>query len=460
MNKELLQKLVNKGLETGADFSEIFYEDKKEINLSLSDAIIDDCITKNTKGLGIRLAKDKEIYYASTNDISAENLNQKIDELNLNFDGKRIMPNIVLEEQEKITKKIEKDYTPSNLNDIKKKMYEYDKYARSLDDRVIQFTTSLLGSKQNVVIANSKGRLVEDERILTRFYLKVIVKENNVVESAAISFASSVGLETIEDERVFKLIEEITKDAIKKLKSLPAPGGEFPVIISNLGGTLIHEACGHALEATMVSDGTSVLSDKLNLKIANEKVTLIDDGSILGEWGSTSYDDEGNKTQKNILIENGVIKKYLIDELNTRNMAGNISGSGRREDFSFAPTSRMNNTYLAKGNDKIEDMIASIDFGLYAKTIGGGQVNPTTGDFTFGILDANIIRNGKIAEPVKGASLVGNTLEILKEIDMISDDLCLCPGLCGSLSGWVPVTTGQPTVKINKILVGGASNDK
>ena len=460
MDKKILEKLVNRGLNTGADFSEIFFEDKKEYNISFSNSVIDKSFVENTKGIGIRLACGKEIYYACTNDLSEENLNKKIDDLNLNFSGKRILPYVELKNKDERKKELAKDFTIENWLEIKNKLYDYDKFARSLDSRIIQFNITVVGITQKVNIANSKGVLVKEERNLTRIYLKAIVEENKIIESAAMSFAAANGLEIIDDKKVYNIIEEIVKDAIKKLQAKPSPGGEFPVIVSNLGGTLIHEACGHALEATMVSDETSILSNKIGVKIANEKVTLIDDGTLVGEWGSSFYDDEGNKTQKNILVENGVLKKYLIDELNTRNMAGSISGSGRRESFIFPPTSRMNNTYLKSGNDKFEDMISSIDFGIYAKTIGGGQVNPTTGDFTFAVLDAHIIRNGKIAEPVKGASLVGNSLEILDRIEMISDDLCLTPGLCGSVSGWVPVTTGQPTVKISKILVGGEKNDQ
>lgn len=457
MDKVLLEKLVNKGLDTGADFSELFFEDKEEINLTFSSSNINKCTIDKIKGMGIRLANGEEVYYASTNNLEEENLFNTIAELNKNFGGKRILPYITLKEakenlkQEKIIDEVKK---------IKNKLYEYDKFARSLDDRVIQVIISIFGSNQDVIIANSKEKLVKDKRNLFRFTLKMIVKENQRSEFATFSIGGN-STDIIDDKKIYELIKTRCKDAIEKLNSKPCPGGEMPVVIANgFGGVIIHEACGHAMEATMVSDGTSVLSDKLGTQIASKKVTIIDDGTLTGEWGSTNYDDEGNKTNRNVLIENGVLKKFLIDEINLRKMSGELSGSGRRQNFTFAPTSRMNNTYLQKGTDRVEDMISSIKYGLYAKTLGGGQVDPSTGDFNFAVLDAYMIREGKIAEPVKGASLVGNALEILKQIEMVGDDLELSAGNCGSISGWVPVNVGQPTIKVGKILVGGEDHDE
>lgn len=460
MNKKILERLINAGLDTGADFSEIFYENRKELNISFESSVISKCTIDSTKGVGIRLAKNNEVYYASTNNLDEENLLNLTKELGSNFNEKRNYPTL------KLTAKNSVNYNPSpnidleQLKQIKRNLYEYDKYARSLDKRVVQVIINVFSSVQNVLIANNKPNLVNDTRNLTRFTLKVIVKENERSESTTFSLGANLGLEIIDDAKIYQNIEKRVKDAIEKLNAKPCPGGVMPVVIANgFGGVIIHEACGHAMEATTVADKTSILSDKLNQVIASPKVTIIDDGTIENACGSTHYDDEGNKTNKNILVENGVLKRYLIDEINNRTLKQQISGSGRREGFTYAPTSRMNNTYLAKGTDNIDDMISSIKLGLYAKTMGGGQVNPATGDFNFTVLDAYMIRDGKIAEPVKGASLVGNTLEILKEIEMVSDDLELSAGACGSISGWVPVTVGQPTIKVGKILVGGENRD-
>lgn len=461
MNKELLEKLVNEGLKTGADFSEIFYEEKKETNISFSSSIVNNCSINSINGVGIRLANNNEVYYACTSDLNEDNLFEIIDKLNKNFDGNKVLENIKLKDCDSKKFNIKKEDSLENFEEIKHKLYEYDKFARNLDKRVIQVNINVLTINQKVTIANSYGKLINDPRFLSRFILKVIVQENGKSESSSFDFGATNGLEIIDDNKIIVKIKESVNDAINKLSAKPCPGGEMPVVIANgFGGVLIHEACGHAMEATSVADRTSVLSDKLNKKIATNKVTIIDDGTITNEWGSTFYDDEGNKTQKNILVKNGILKKFLIDEISTRMMNGELSGSGRREDFSFAPTSRMNNTYLDNGTDTFDDMISSIKFGLYAKSMGGGIVNPSTGDFNFSVSSAYMIRDGKIAEPVKGASLIGNTLDILEEIEMVGNDLKFGTGLCGSVSGEVPVTVGQPTIKLGKILVGGDSSDK
>ncbi len=458
MQKELFERLINISLDTGADFSEVFYENKKECNLSFYSSLVNKCTIDNTKGVGLRIAKDTEVYYANTNNLEEENLVNIATNLSKNFSGKRIFPKISLTEKNKLAEGLTNF---EELKEIKEKLYKYDKFARSLDERIIEVIITVSQSVQEVVIAKSNGTLVKDFRPRTRFNLKVIAEENKRKEFATFDFGESAGFEIIEDDKIFVSIENRVKDVLDKLKSVPAPGGEMPVIIANgFGGVIIHEACGHALEASQVMDGTSILADKLGQKIASSKVTIIDDGTLKNFWGSTCFDDEGNETKKNILVKNGILKTYLVDEINNRTLNCKISGSGRREDFTYAPISRMNNTYLAKGTDKVSDMIKSIDYGLYAKTLGGGSVNTTTGDFNFAVIDAYMIRDGKIAEPVKGASLVGNTLDILEKIEMVGDDLDLSAGLCGSASGWVPVTVGEPTIKVSKILVGGDDNAK
>ena len=244
-----------------------------------------------------------------------------------------------------------------------------------------------------------------------------------------------------------------------KLDAKKAPGGIMPVIVGNGFGVLIHEAVGHSLEAKTVSDGVGVLANKIGEKVASEIVTVIDDGTIEKSWGSILIDDEGNETRKNICIENGILKGYLIDEVNSHKMNMNPTGSGRRENYHYITTSRMTNTQLLPGENTIDEMFKSIEYGLYAKKMGGGSVDSITGDFNFAVDEAYMIRNGEVAEMVKGATLIGNTIEIMANIEMISDDLAGDTGFCGSSSGSVPVTCGQPTIKLSSILVGGASND-
>ena len=230
----------------------------------------------------------------------------------------------------------------------------------------------------------------------------------------------------------------------------------MPVVIDNeFGGVIFHEACGHSLEATSVAKGTSEFTGKLGEMIASPCVTAVDDATIPHGWGSQNIDDEGMPTQKNILIENGILKGYLIDRFNARRMEAIPTGSGRRESYQLAPTSRMSNTYIANGEYSCQEIIASVDEGLYAKKLGGGSVDPATGEFNFAVLEGYLLKDGKIQNPVRGASLIGKGSEILKRIDMVGDNLAFGTGMCGSESGSVPAFVGQPMIRVSAMTVGG-----
>jgi TldD protein len=262
--------------------------------------------------------------------------------------------------------------------------------------------------------------------------------------------------EFLDDFDIEKESLEVAKSNIEELTAKEFKGGEMPVIIGpGFGAVIFHEACGHGLEATSVAPKLSIFTDLENKKVGTEKVTLIDDGTLNGEWGSNVIDDEGEKTEKNILIENGILTNYLIDRYSAIQMNNKSNGCGRRESYEYAPTSRMSNTYLSPGKDSFEDMLKSIKYGIYCKKLSGGQVNTTTGDFNFGVDAAYEIKNGKIGDRIKGVTLIGNGKDILNQVEMVGNDLMLGDGYCGSKSGMVPVTCGQPTIKISKILVGG-----
>ena len=236
----------------------------------------------------------------------------------------------------------------------------------------------------------------------------------------------------------------------------PAPSGKFPVIIDNeFGGVIFHEACGHSLEATSVAKNASVFANKLGEKVASDLVTYIDDGTLENEWGSLNIDDEGEKSRKNVLIENGILKGYMIDKLNGRRMGMESTGSSRRQSYRFAPTSRMTNTYIAPGKSTPEEIIADTEYGIYAKYMGGGSVNPGTGDFNFAVNEAYLVKNGKIERPIRGATLIGNGAKTILNIDRVANNLGHGAGMCGASSGSLPVNVGQPMVRVSEITVGG-----
>ena len=234
------------------------------------------------------------------------------------------------------------------------------------------------------------------------------------------------------------------------------PGGQMMVAIENgFGGVLFHEACGHSLEAEAVAKGYSEFAGKMGQQVASTKVTAIDDGTLPNLWGSINVDDEGKPSQKNVLIENGILTGYLVDRLNGRRMGLASTGNGRRESYLFAPTSRMTNTYIANGTDDNQEIIRSMERGLYAKKMGGGQVNPATGEFNFAVAEGYLVENGVITRPVRGAMLIGTGSQVLMDIDRVGQNLDFGQGVCGASSGSVPTNVGQPLIRIKQLTVGG-----
>jgi TldD protein len=244
--------------------------------------------------------------------------------------------------------------------------------------------------------------------------------------------------------------------AVRMLRAPHAPAGNMPVVIGNaFGGVIFHEACGHSLETTSVAKGSSVFSGRLGQPVAAECVTAIDAGTIPGAWGTTAIDDEGTPTERTVLIENGVLRSYMVDRVGALRTGCRPTGSGRRQDYRHAPASRMRNTFIAAGRDSFDAMVGSVRHGLYARRMGGGSVDPATGQFNFSVLEGHLIRDGRLAGPVRGASLIGLGQEVLRKIEMVGSDLALETGSCGSVSGWVPTTVGQPCLKVSQITVGG-----
>lgn len=450
MNK--LEEILNYASNLDLDYSEVFYEDNIINTYIMNDSKLDDINTNRVNGIGIRLVKNSQVYYGYTNNINS--YKEIIDNLSVNF--QKCNPKKIKLTKKKLLKivSVKKEYSDTDKKNI---LLKVDEIARK-NAKVSQVEAKIYESRQSVKIANSLGTYVEDIRPLTRLIVTIVAKEKDKVAKSYQTFGISGGYELFDDLDIEKEVNELTESAVTKLDALPSPGGDMPVIIGpGFGAVIFHEACGHAMEATTVARNISVLSNKLNEKIASDKVTIIDDGTIKSLWGSVNVDDEGNYPNKNLLIENGYLRNYLIDYVNSKKMKMAYTGSGRRQNYKYAPTSRMNNTYLLKGTDKIEDMIKSIKYGLYAKQMGGGSVNPITGDFNFSVEEAFLIEDGKITKPVKGASLIGNTLDILKNVEMVSDNLEYGTGWCGSESGSIPVITGEPTIKVSKILVGGTN---
>jgi TldD protein len=326
-------------------------------------------------------------------------------------------------------------------------------------EHIVKVTGSLGIVTQYVQVATSEGKLSKDARTRVRMSVTAYAQEGDNMQSGFNGPGASRGLEFFDMTTPEDIAQEAVRQAQALLKAKDAPSGKMPVIIENgFGGVIFHEACGHSLEATAVAKNQSVFAGRLGQQIANEKVTAIDDGTIPFAWGSQNMDDEGNPQQKRVLIEKGILKTYMIDRLNGRRMQAESTGSGRRQSYQYEPTSRMSNTFIAPGNDTLEDMLAGIEKGLYARRMGGGSVNPQTGEFNFSVSEGYLIENGRITDPVRGASLIGTGQEILMNIDMVGSNLERAQGICGSVSGSIPTDVGQPVLRVKEITVGGTAN--
>ena len=455
MNKELLTKYLNIALETGADFAEIYYEKTKNTTFRLNDSKLDSIDTNDEEGLGIRIIKKDESYYTSTTNFEPKNIEKTIRRLLKNISeekGRKVVLNELVDKRRKA--KISHDSFP--ISKKKELLYKIDEIARKQSKEVVQVSAGIIESDKEFTIANSDSLLITGNSILTRIVATIFTEKNGIKTHEFVDYGKGLGYELLDEISIDEMIEKTTKTAIEKLNAKDFKGGELPVVIApGFGAVIFHEACGHGLEATSVAPHLSVFSDDLGKKIASPKVTLIDDGTIAGAWGSSVIDDEGNPTQKNVLIDKGILKSYLVDHFNSKQMKQTINGCGRRQDYHYSTTSRMSNTYLAPGTDKVDDMIKSIKLGVYCERMSGGSVNPSTGDFNFAVDTARLIEDGKIKELLKGITLIGNSKEILKNVEMVSDDLKISAGYCGSKSGTIPVTIGQPTIKVSKIIVGG-----
>lgn len=456
--KEKLEKYLERCLRTGADFAELFIEESNDTNYSYIDSKVDDISSVYDYGMGIRIALGNDIVYGAVNKLEEDVILNKIDELTKYFTSDVKYSKVNLEEEE-IPLVNEIKIWPKDYEDDKKikLLSDIDNLVRSKDNIVKQVDINLSEKESKIIVANSLGKYVKDHRLRLRLYTSITVEENGKKKNMLNTYGGSFGYENFVNFDIHSFVDNLVTLAIKKLSAKPSPGGEMPVVLGDgFCGTIMHEAVGHTLEATSVGIGESIMCGKLGKKVASSKLTLVDDGTIKNAWGSSNIDDEGNITKKNILIDKGVVTNYLVDYLNGRKMHMTSNGCGRRQSYLYAPTSRMSNTFIVNGNDKVEDMIKSIDYGLLVRKMNGGTVKPETGDFNFNGTSCAMIRNGKIAEEVDDAILIGNALDIIKNISMVSDNMTLATGYCGSLSGTIPVTVGEPYIKVDKIIVGGS----
>lgn len=457
ISKEVCKRVLRKAVSTGADYAELFVENTGDHAISMIAKKVDKIADRVIAGAAVRVYKGLRSVMASTVDTTEAGLLRCAEQAAEALGQGSAEIDIVL--RERLFGDIHPiQITPDSATNAEKIALLKDGYfaAQEYDPCITQVAGSLLEVDHRILIANTDGTYAQDRQIRTRMTITAVAEKNGDTQTGGCRPGRRMGIEMFNTVDPKAVGLEAGRQAVTMVNAGYCPAGVMPVAIENgFGGVIFHEACGHSLEASSVAYGQSQFTGKLGQKIASEKVTAIDDGTIPNAWGSINIDDEGTPARKNVLIENGVLKSYMIDKFNGRRMGMASTGNSRRQSYSFTPTSRMTNTYIAPGTDKNEDIIASMEYGLYAKEMGGGSVNPVTGEFNFAVNEGYIVRNGKICEPVRGASLVGKGSEIIQNIDMVGTDLDMGQGMCGSSSGSIPTNVGQPLIRVSSITVGG-----
>jgi len=456
--KDVCLRVLQKAVSTGADYAELFAEHSDERAISMLDSKVHNIRNSVIAGASVRVYKGLRSVMATTVDTSEAGLIRCAETAAEALGQGKAEIDIVL--RERLYGDIHPiRVVPGSCTNVEKIKVLKDAYfaAKDYDGKIAQVSGNLVDIDHKILIANTEGTFAQDRQIRTRIAINAVAEVNGESQTGTCSPGRRMGMEVFDSIIDPKAVGiHAAKQAVTMAGAGYCPAGVMPVAIGNgFGGVIFHEACGHSLEASQVAYGQSQFVGKLGQQIANEKVTAIDDGTIPNAWGSINFDDEGTPARKNVLIENGILKSYMIDKFNGRRMGMESTGNARRQSYAYCPTSRMTNTYIANGTDNNDDIIASIEYGLFAKEMGGGSVNPTTGEFNFAVNEGYMVRNGKICEPVRGASLVGKGSEILMNIDMVGTDMTMGQGMCGSSSGSVPTNVGQPLIRVSGITVGG-----
>jgi TldD protein len=453
----LVRKILDLGLSKGADFAEVFVEDSETSAIDLLDRKIDSINSGNSFGVGIRLLYGDDAYYGYSSDVAEDvllKLTANLAQSRRDGGGAQAAP--LRPQAVSDRHPVRQDPARVPKDERVALLRRMDELTRARGEAIRQVGASMTEKRRAVLIANSEGLWVEDSRQYARVRLTAIAEQGDGPQTGSESPGVLGGYEFFRDLDLKRLTEQAAESAIRMAGAGYIQGGLMPVVLGNgFGGVIFHEACGHPLETEAIRKNASPFAGKLGQPVAQPILTAIDDGTLENRWGSLNVDDEGQPAQRTVLIEKGVLRAYLSDRIGARQAGVPRTGSSRRESYRYAPVSRMRNTYIDRGPHTVEDMIGSVDFGLYAKKMGGGSVDPASGEFNFAVQEGYAIRKGKIAEPVRGATLIGKGHEVLPLISMIGNDLELAAGMCGASSGWVPTTVGQPTLKIDRILVGG-----
>jgi len=455
---EILQSTLTEAMSRGGEFAEVFVEDRRTSSAMLDQRRVEQLSSGRDRGAGIRVVMGETTGFAHTADLSEKGLYAAATAAAaVAREGGGGVREVVLGTR--------RDYPsmarvePSDVAKAKKieLLLQADDVARSEASSITQVQVALGDSTRRFVVANSEGVFASDHQVRTRFNVSCVATGDTGMQTGYRPIAGTRGFELLNPDAVEEAAHGAARQAITKLDARAAPSGDLPVVLaSGSGGILFHEACGHGLEADAIMKEASVYAGKVGQQVASPLVTLVDDGTVGGEWGYLAVDDEGHQSSRNVLIENGVLTDYMWDYLRARK-DGRVSANGRRQSYQHLPMVRMTNTYLLEGESDADEIVAQTPYGVYVAQLGGGQVNTATGDFVFGMTAAFLIEDGKITSPLRDCNLIGNGPEILKRVDAVGRDFSMIPGTCGKDGQQVPVGCGQATMRLSSITIGGAA---
>lgn len=457
---DVLERVLGVALSTGADWAEVFAEDRSSTSALLDDGKVEELTSGRDRGAGIRVVVGESTGFAHTSDLSESGLCEAARIAAAAARGHGPGTRVVeLKAAPAVTAAV--DQMPSEVAKVTKVglLVAADEAARAEGSAITQVMARYSDGRRRILVANTDGLLATDDQVRTTFSVSCVATGDTGMQTGRESIGQTIGFELFDRYDVEDLARRAARRAITKLSARPAPSGQMTVVIgSGGGGVMFHEACGHGLEADLVAKGASVFAGRIGEQVASPLVTLVDDGTMGGEWGCFAIDDEGHPAQRNVLIQDGVLVDYMWDGMRARKEGRRSSGNGRRQSYQHLPMVRMTNTYLLGGTATPEDIIADTDSGVYVAHLGGGQVNTASGDFVFGMTEAYLIEGGRITEPLREGNLIGNGPAVLANIDAIGNDFSMGPpGTCGKDGQGVPVGDGVPTLRAHGLTIGGTA---
>jgi len=458
---EQLQRLLDTLLSRGGDFAEVYLETNRASRLTWDDGRLDEAAAGTDHGVGLRIEDGELTYFTNGNDCDPESLLDQARELASALPGERRRTAAPLARRE-APEHGEVNRWPRDVSMAERigHLERIEEIGRGYDSRVIQVTGILLDSEKEVILANSEGLLDVERTPYITVYAQVVAREGEVIRSGLESASATRGFEFLDEETPEDLAREAARRAVLQVGARPAPSGTFTVVLSGrAGGTMVHEACGHGLEADFFDKELSVYAGRLGEKVAAECITVIDDGTLTGRRGTNRIDGEGVPAERVVLIEQGVLRALLQSRRTARRLGMAPTGNGRRESYRNLPIPRMRNTMILAGEDDPEEIIASVKDGLFVAAMGGGEVDIVSGNFVFSCSEAYRIRDGKVAEPLRDATLTGRGPDVLRIIDRVGRDQGWFVGTCGKDGQGVPVSASQPTLRIPSIVVGGTESE-